>query len=127
MIMMSEILRYNACMRQTTIKKRIAQIKRELQALGSMRPGSLSRHYTVCGKPGCRCVDPRHPRKHGPYTQLSYVHQGKNTTEFVRAPFIKTVRGQLATYKRFRALIEEWVSLALAEAKHQMEELKREG
>src|SRR6266404_7127554 len=51
-----------------TLEARIAQVKRQLQAQGPMRPGSLSRQYNVCGKPGCRCKDPKHPRRHVPTT-----------------------------------------------------------
>ena len=82
-----------------------------------MRPGSLSRQYNVCGKPGCRCKDPKNPRRHGPYYKLNYVYGGKKTSEFVRASKPKTVRNQLANYKRFRQLTDQWVGLALQLAK----------
>lgn len=95
------------------IEKKIDEIKKELQTLGEMRPGSLSRQYNVCGVAGCRCKDPRNPKKHGPYYQLSYVHQGKSTSRFVRKQEVKTVKAQLANYKRFRKLMEDWIRLAL--------------
>ena len=67
-------------MTSAAIEKRITEIKLELQGIGPMRPGSLSEQYTVCGKAGCRCADPKHPRKHGPYYQLSFVHQSSVVT-----------------------------------------------
>jgi len=79
-----------------------------------MRPGSLSRQYNVCGKPGCRCKDPEHPRRHGPYYQLNYVYRGKKTSKFIRQEALPRVRAELASYKKFRRLIEEWIGLALA-------------
>jgi len=94
-------------------EQRIQQIKAELAALGPMRPGSLSKQYNVCGKPNCRCKDPEHPQRHGPYYQLSWVHRGKSTTQFIRRPLLPEVRAQIATYNTFRKLTEEWVSLAL--------------
>ncbi len=94
-------------------QQEIQKLKVQLTALGDMRPGSLSRQYNVCGKPGCRCKDPQHPQRHGPYHQLSYVHQGKSTTRFIRRPCLPMVRAQLITYKRFRKLTEAWVALAL--------------
>ena len=94
-------------------EQRIQQIKAELAALGEMRPGSLSRQYNVCGKPHCRCKDPQHPQRHGPYYQLSWVHRGKSSTQFIRQPLLPQVRAQLATYNKFRKLTEEWVNLAL--------------
>ena len=100
----------------------IAQIKRQLQALGPMRPGSLSRQYNVCGKPGCRCKDPKHPRRHGPYYQLNYVYRGKKTSQFIRREILGQVRAELANYKKFRRLIEQWIGLALkvAQAKDKL-------
>jgi hypothetical protein len=52
---------------QRNLQQRINQLKSQLRALGPMRPGSLSRQYNVCGKPGCRCKDSKNPRRHGPY------------------------------------------------------------
>jgi hypothetical protein len=94
-------------------EQRIEQIKAELATLGEMRPGSLSKQYNVCGKPNCRCKDPQNPQRHGPYYQLSWVHRGKSSTQFIRPPLLPQVRAQIATYNRFRKLTEEWVTLAL--------------
>ena len=94
-------------------EQRIQQIKAELTALGEMRPGSLSQQYNVCGKPGWRCKDTQNPQRQGPYYQLSWVHAGKSTTQFIRQPFLREVRAQIATYTKFRKLIDEWVKLAL--------------
>jgi hypothetical protein len=100
----------------------IAQIKTQLQAHGPMRPGSLSRQYNVCGKPGCRCKDPKQPRRHGPYYQLNYVFRGKKTSKFVRREILIQVRTELANYKTFRRLTKQWIGLALqlAEAKEKL-------
>jgi hypothetical protein len=95
------------------LEQRIQQIKAALAALGEMRPGSLSQQYNVCGKPNCRCKDPQNPQRHGPYYQLSWVHQGKSTTQFIRRPLLPQVRAQIATYNKFRKLTDEWVRLAL--------------
>jgi len=112
-------------MTSDAIGKRIDKIKRELQEIGPMRPGTLSEQYTVCGKKSCRCADAKHPRKHGPYYHLSFVHQGKNTTQFIRAPYVAEVKQQLASYKRFRELVDEWVHLALQGSCLRLEELKK--
>ena len=106
------------------IEQRIQRIKNQLAALGEMRPGSLSKQYNVCGKLGCRCKDPEHPQRHGPYYQLSWVHRGKSTTQFIRRPFVAQVKSQLATYKNFRQLTEQWVALALQAAKMKLQAAK---
>jgi len=95
------------------LEEHIQRIKTELASLGDMRPGSLSKQFNVCGKAGCRCKDPLNPQRHGPYYQLSWVHRGKSTTQFIRRPFLRQVRAQIATYNKFRKLTDQWVNLSL--------------
>jgi len=99
--------------RKEVVQERIQEIKAELVALGPMRPGSLSEQYNVCGTPGCRCKDKKDPRKHGPYYHLNYTWRGCNRTEFVKGEAVDAVRAQVENYKRFRALVNEWVDLAV--------------
>lgn len=106
------------------IQQRIQRIKTQLAALGDMRPGSLSQQYNVCGKPGCRCKDPENPQRHGPYSQLSWVHRGKSTTQFIRRPFVPQVKAEVATYRTFRQLTDEWVELALQAARMRLQAAK---
>ena len=102
------------------IKKRIEGIKAKLVLIGEMRPGSLNQQLTVCGRSNCHCMEPKRPKKHGPYYQLSYVHQGKSTSQFIRKEWVGAVRLQLANYKHFKALTAEWVDLALTLAKEKL-------
>ena len=104
------------------MEAQITQIKVQLRKHGAMRPGSLSRQYNVCGKPGCRCKDPQHPRRHGPYYQLNYVYRGKKTSQFIRREILRHVRTELTNYKQFRRLTERWIGLALkvAQAKDKL-------
>ena len=76
-----------------------------------MHPGSVSEQYNICGTPGCKCKDPRKPKKHGPYYQLSYTWHGKSSTKFVRPDQLEGMRGKVESYKLFRKLIQEWVDL----------------
>jgi hypothetical protein len=109
----------NAAVRK--LEQQINHLKSQMGKLGPMRPGSLSRQYNVCGKPGCRCKDPKTPRRHGPYYQLNYVYGGKKTSEFVRPQNLKRVRTQLANFKRFRRLTDQWVGSALKLARLDLE------
>ena len=106
------------------IEAQIEQVKAALLNIGEMRPGSLSQQYSACQKPGCKCVDPINPQKHGPFYKLSYSHRGKSTTQFVRPQFVPEVRMQLAAYKKFKALTEKWLALALELAKLKMQEAR---
>ena len=97
----------------TTRQVRIEKIKQELLKLGEMTPGSLSKQYNVCGNPRCRCKDFDHPKKHGPYYNLSYTWNGKGKTEFVRKERVALVREQIRNYRTLKRLIKRWVDLSL--------------
>ena len=103
-------------MTEREIDHRITAIKNELATLGPLHPGSISRQYNVCGNPSCRCkADPAH--RHGPYYQLSYGHQRKSTSTFVRDPDLPAVEQLLRNYQRLRALVDEWVGLSIERAR----------
>ena len=109
-----------------SLEQKIQQIKTQLLAVGEMRPGSLSKQYNVCGKPGCRCKDPRNPKRHGPYYQLSYVHRGQSTTQFVRPELRATVQTQISTFRQFRKLTDQWVASALTLAKLKLDTARKQ-
>jgi len=98
--------------RGATLQRQIEKVKRDLAALGDLRPGSLSTQYNVCGSPGCKCkADP--PVKHGPYYQVSYTRKGKSSTKFVKKEDLPAVRKQLKNYERMKLLMEKWIDLAM--------------
>lgn len=84
--------------RMRQIERRIETIKRTLACLGDMRPGSLSVQTRSWG---------------GHYRQLSYTHLGKGRTEYVPPKRVKEVTRQLANYRKFKELTQEWVNLSI--------------
>jgi hypothetical protein len=99
-------------MNANKILKKIELLKNELEAISSMRRGSLSQQYNVCGSPGCKCKDPVSPKKHGPYFKLNINIKGKSTTKFIKNENVPQVKKQIEEYKKFNCLIADWVSLA---------------
>jgi len=101
-------LNTNPAAMATTISKqvkqigdRISRIKRGLDQLGPMRPGSISRQY-------------RNPQERkSPFYQISYTHQMKSRTEYLRRENLKAVRAEVANFKRFRKLVDQWADAAL--------------
>lgn len=83
------------------IERRIARIKEALSRIGPMRPGSLTRQYK--------------DRKNetGAYWQISYTRQMKSRTEYVRKEWVPEIRRQIATHKRFKRLIDQWLGLEI--------------
>ena len=113
-------------MQPQRIEQRIEKIKEELMKVGPMRPGALSRQFSACQKPGCACIDPIKPKKHGPFYQLSYTHQGKSTTRFVRPGYVPQIKKELANYKRFRKLTQSWLELELTLSQLRLEQARRQ-
>ncbi len=103
----------NPTPQRDALQRKIKTIQQALRTLGPMHPGSLSRQYQVCGRAGCRCMNPEHPHRHGPYHKLSYVHRGKPVCRFVRAACVTELTRRLATYKTFRKLIDQWIELSI--------------
>ena len=108
------------------MEARIKKIKSELQEIEGMRPGSINEQYSVCGTKGCICADPYKPKKHGPYYQLSYVHQGKSTSQFIQKELVDKTRQQLEEFKNFKSLTNEWIDLALKIAKENLQQEKEQ-
>ena len=101
--------------RMKQIERRIARIKEELQTMGPMRPGSLTRQYK----------DPENSA--GAYWQISYTRQMKSRTEYVRREWVTEVRKQIATHKRFKRLIDQWVDLGIEHSQLAMQIAKTKG
>lgn len=97
--------------RLRVLDAQIRALKRDLARLPDLRPGTLTRQYTVCGSPGCRCTA-RPPQKHGPYYHLSYTRHGKGGTRLIHPPDLARVRAAVATYRRLKRLVDRWIDLA---------------
>ena len=97
------------------IERRIARIKEELQTMEPMRPGSLTRQYK----------DPKNSA--GAYWQISYTRRMKSRTEYVRREWVAEVRRQIATHKRFKRQIDQWVDLGIEHSQLAMHMAKTTG
>ena len=85
----------------SSMEKQIARIQRALAELGPMRPGALGHQYK----------DPK--EKRGGYWQISYTHRMRSRSEYVRPEYLRSVRAELANFRKFRRLTENWVDLSL--------------
>jgi hypothetical protein len=94
------------------IESRMERIKRTLREIGPMRPGSLTRQYK----------DPQHHV--GAYWQISYTRRMKSRTEYVQKEWVKELRRQIATHKRFKRLIDQWLDLSIEHSQLTMQTTK---
>lgn len=106
------------------IQAEIKKLQSQLLEIQAMHPGSLVQQYTACNKPGCKCIDPVHPQKHGPFYKLRYTHGGKSKILFIRPQFVAEVSRQIEAYKTFKSLTEKWVGLALELSKIELDQAR---
>ena len=91
-----------------SLKKQINRIKKELQEIEEMRPGSLTKQYK------------RPKDKSGEFYQLSYTYKMKSKTEYVRPQFVNDIKQQISTYKKFKNLMEKWIDFSIEYSKVKM-------
>lgn len=77
----------------------IREIRRKLGKLGDMRPGVLSRQVSI------------HNGKR--YYQISYTYRMRSKTEYVRPNQVRRLKGEVREFKKFKALMQKWVDIAL--------------
>jgi hypothetical protein len=83
------------------LQQQIETLQQQLAHLGPMRPGCLSRQYK---KPQL---------KQGAYYQLSYTHRMLHHNEYVPPDWVPQIERELAEYRRFRHLTQEWIALSI--------------
>ena len=97
----------------TKLEEQIEAVKKELMRIGAMRPGSLTKQYKD------------RQNQTGGYYQLSYTHKMKSRTEYVRAEHVARLQAEIAEFKRWRELIEQWADLSLELSRQRIAELKK--
>lgn len=92
----------------TRLEKQIQTLKARLAAIGPLRPGTLTVQYR---DPATRRI---------PFNQLSYTHQSKSHSDYIRPEHVAPVRREVAEYKRFRMLIDKLVALSIQASRGRM-------
>ena len=76
----------------------------QLGDLGFIAAGSVTRRYTRCASPGCRCnAEPSQP--HGPYWQWTAKLNGKTVTRRLSEDEARLYKEWIANDRRLRALV----------------------
>jgi hypothetical protein len=92
-------------------EQRYCELAAELSTIGLIHAGSLTRRYTRCGTPGCKChADP--PQLHGPYHQWSAKVNGKTVTRRLSETEAALYEEWIANDRRLRDLIGQMRDIA---------------
>jgi len=82
-----------------TFLQKITATKNELMNLGDMRPGSVTKQFHKRGD------------KKWPYWQISYTQNKRSKTEYLKDEFVEKIKAEVATYKKFKKLVEKLTNL----------------
>jgi len=92
-------------------ERRYRELAEGLAEIGLISSGSITRRYTRCGTPGCRChADP--PQPHGPYHQWTAKVNGKTVTRRLTDQEAKLYQEWIANDRRMRRLIKQMRQIA---------------
>ena len=106
-------------------EKKIQRIKKQIAELGPVLPGSISQQYNVCGKAICKCKDPHHPVKHGPYCQLSFSVAGKSSSMFLKKEDLAEAKRWMRNYQKLKTLLNQLLQAYIESAKSGLLSRKR--
>ena len=83
------------------LENKLKSIKNAIVTIGDIRPGHLSIQKRDSGK---------NKRE---YVQLSYTFQKRSRTDYIQNEDIERIKTEIANYKKFKELCEEFVALSI--------------
>lgn len=83
------------------LENKLKSIKNAIVAIGDVRPGHLSIQKRDSGK---------NKRE---YVQLSYTFQKRSRTDYIQPEDIERIKTEIANYKKFKELCEEFVAVSI--------------
>ena len=87
-------------------ERRYRELAEQLARIGFISSGSVTRRYTRCGTPGCKChADP--PQPHGPYYQWTMKVNGKTATRRLSDAEARLHKEWIANDRRMHHLITQ--------------------
>ncbi len=91
---------------QRQYRELAAQLAAQLADIGYIASGSITRRYTRCSTPGCRChAEP--PQRHGPYWQWTAKVNGKTVTRRLTEQQATTYQEWIDNDRQLRKVIGE--------------------
>ena len=94
-----------------SLEARRDALRREIAAIGDLRPGSLVARYRKCGKANCHCAEQGDPG-HGPSWSLTHKVRGKTVTKIIPEHAVPKTQAQIAEYRRLRRLVAEFIEIS---------------
>ena len=101
----------DSAQRLADYEQRYRELAAQLATIGLIHSGSVTRRYTRCATPGCKChADP--PQPHGPYYQWTAKINGKTVTRRLTENEADLYREWIANDRQLRHLIQQMRQVA---------------
>jgi len=101
----------NTAERLADYEQRYHELAAQLPTIGMIHSGSVTRRYTRCGTPGCKChADP--PQPHGPYYQWTAKINGKTVTRRISEREAERYQEWIANDRQLRNVIDQMRQIA---------------
>ena len=92
-------------------EKRYHELAAQLATIGLIHSGSVTRRYTRCATPGCKCnADP--PQPHGPYYQWTAKVNGKTVTRRLNEREAALYQEWIANDRQLRRIVQQMRQVA---------------
>ena len=94
-----------------SLAARRTQMADRIAALSDLRSGSIASTTGLCGKPNCRCHQPKAPG-HGPNLRLTWKRQGKSVTGSLPNPAaVGKAEREIEEFRKYQALHKEFLEV----------------
>jgi len=90
---------------------KIEEIKKKINELGPVHPGTLNPQRNRCGKLNCRCAMGEE-FWHGPYWQLSWTANKKSKTRHIAEEELPEIKKRVENYKTLKGLMQELIEVS---------------
>jgi hypothetical protein len=101
----------SAAQRLEGYERRYKKLAAQIADVGLIAAGSVTRRYTRCTSPGCRCnAEP--PAPHGPYWQWTAKVGGKTVTRRLTSREAALYQEWIRNDRRVRALVDQMRAVA---------------
>lgn len=93
-------------------ERRYRELAAQLASVGLIYSGSITRRYTRCGTPGCKChADP--PQLHGPYYQWTAKENGKTVTRRLSPHEAELYKEWIDNDRQLRRILQQMRQVAV--------------
>ena len=102
-------------------ERRYQELAAQLATIGLIYSGSVTRRYTHCGTPGCKChADP--PQPHGPYYQWTAKDNGKTITRRLNPTEAELYQEWIDNDRQLRRILQQMRQIAVKAAELKLEQ-----